>query len=359
MPLDMGNVRRLHLVADADADDTPVAVHHPSIDTPGVEGGADVGMALKAAREFRGLTTQDVADATRIRQGYIEALEDLRFDDLPSRPFTIGYVRAYAGLLGLDAEAAVARFKNDAPDNDAAELRAPVGVRRERDPRLALIFAGGLLVVGAILLWNVAQRAITKEEPPAQVAPAAASTQVQTHAGNNQVALGAPLPAPVESTTPEPYKTPGLDDAAANGGSVDAAKIAAKARAEADAKAGVVDPANQFVVGSQFKPKGQILGAAPAEASGVLIQARKAGALTVRRADGTIHMTRWLSTGDAYRAPATPGLILDVVEPNLFDVYYQGRLTGRLTSNQTAVSKLVPAAPVAAPVAPKPAAPKP
>lgn len=342
MPLDMGNVRRLHLVADADTEDAPVAVHHPSI-----EEGADIGMALKAARQFRGLTTQDVADATRIRQGYIEALEDLRFDDLPSRPFTIGYVRAYAGLLGLDAEAAVARFKNDAPDNDAAELRAPVGVRRERDPRLALIFAGGLLVVGAILLWNVGQRAIAKDEPPPQVAPAATTAQVQTHAANSQVALGAPLPAPVESTTPEPYKTPGLDDAAANGGSVDAANAAAKARAEAEAKAGIVDPANQVAVGSLFKPKGQMLGAAPAESSGVLIQARKAGALTVRRADGTIHMTRWLSAGDAYRAPNTPGLILDVVEPNLFDVYYNGRLTGRLTSNQTAVAKLVPAAPAA------------
>jgi cytoskeleton protein RodZ len=165
----------------------------------------------------------------------------MRLEDLPSRPFTIGYVRAYAGLLGLDGDAAVTRFKSDSPDENG-ELRAPVGVLRERDPRLALIFAGGLLVVGAILLWNVAQRAITKVEPPPQVASAAASTQVQAHASNNQVALGAPLPAPVESTTPEPYKTPGLDDAAANGGSVDAAHAAAKTRAEADAKAGVVDP---------------------------------------------------------------------------------------------------------------------
>lgn len=350
MPLDTGNVRRLHLVTDADVDDTPIAVAQPSLDE-----GADIGLALKAAREFRGLTTQDVADATRIRQSYIEAIEDMRLDDLPSRPFTIGYVRAYAGLLGLDAEAAVARFKTDSPD-EGAELRAPVGVRRERDPRLALIFAGGLLVVGAILLWNVAQRAITKEEPPPQVAPAAVSTQVQSHASNNQVALGSPLPAPVESTTPDPYKTPGLDDAAANGGSVDAANAASKARAVADAKAGVVDPASQFVVGSPFKLKGQVLGATPAEASGVLIQARKAGSLTVRRADGTIHMTRWLSAGDAYRAPRTPGLILDVVEPSLFEVYYNGRLTGHLTSNQTAVAKLIPPAPAAAPAvaAPKP-----
>lgn len=355
MPLDTGNVRRLHLVADVDTDDTPVAVVQPSLDE-----GADIGQALKAAREFRGLTTQDVADGTRVRQSYIEALEDMRIEDLPSRPFTIGYVRAYAGLLGLDAEAAVARFKNDAPD-DGVELREPVGVRRERDPRLALIFAGGLLVVGAILLWNVAQRAIAKDEPPPQVAPAATSTQIQAHASNSQVALGAPLPAPVESTTPDPYKTPGLDDAAANGGSVDAAKAAAKARAEAEAKAGI-DQAHPIVVGSLFKPKGEILGAPAAEASGVLIQAYKAGAMTVRRADGGIQMSRWLSAGDAYRAPRTPGLIIDVGEPALFEVYYNGRLTGRLTSNQTPVAKLIPAAPapaVSAPAAAKPAVPAP
>lgn len=353
MPLDMGNVRRLHLVADAEADDTPVAVAQPSLDQ-----GADIGLALKAAREFRGLTTQDVADATRIRQSYIEALEDMRLDDLPSRPFTIGYVRAYAGLLGLDGDAAVARFKNDAPD-EGGELRAPVGVRRERDPRLALIFAGGLLVVGAILLWNVAQRAMAKDEPPAQVASAAASTQVQAHASNTQVALGAPLPAPVESTTPEPYKTPGLDDAAANGGSVDAAHAAAKARDAADAKAGVVDPSAQFVLGGPFKPKGAVMGASPAESSGVILQARKAATLVVRGADGQVYFARALAAGEAYRAPRTPGLTADVSDPAVFEVYGNGVLTGRLQSSQTALNKLVPAAPAAAKPAAPVAAPKP
>jgi cytoskeleton protein RodZ len=351
MPLDMGNVRRLHLVSDADQDDTPVAVAQPSLDAHGLEGGADIGIALKAAREFRGMTTQDVADATRIRQGYIEALEDMRLDDLPSRPFTIGYVRAYATMMGLDGEAAVARFKTDAPD-DGVELREPIGVRRERDPRLALIFAGGVLVVGAILLWNVAQRAIAKDEPPAQVASAANATQVQTHAGNNQVALGAPLPAPVESTTPEPYKTPGLDDAAANGGSVDAAKAAVKARADTDVQAGVDAAALQARLGSPFKLKGAMLGAQPEEGMGVLVQARKPAALVVRLPNGSPFFTRWLSAGDTYRAPRTPGLILDVVEPSQFDVYYNGKLTGHLVSNQTAVGKLIPAAPPPVAVAP-------
>jgi hypothetical protein len=170
------------------------------------------------------------------------------------------------------------------------------------------------------------------------------------------VSLGAPLPAPVESTTPEPYKTPGLDDAAANGGSVDAAKAAAKAREEAEAKAG--EASQQARLGSPFKPRGQMLGATQAEASGVVLQARKATSLTVRGPDGAPVLTRWLSSGDAYRAPRTPGLTVDVVEPEAFDVYYGGVLTGRLTASQTALAKLIPPPPPAPkPVASAPAQP--
>lgn len=343
MPLDTGSVRHLHLVTDAEPEEGFVSVGQPSVDE-----GVDIGAALRAARMFRGLTTQDVADATRIRQSYIEALEDLRLEELPSRPFTIGYVRAYAQLLGLDGEAAVLRFKNDAPD-DGGELRAPVGVRRERDPRLALIFAGGILVVGAILLWNVAQRAMAKDAPSTQVAANAAPHASSGPSGS--VSLGAPLPAPVESTTPEPYKTPGLDDAAANGGSADAATAASKARASALAQAGgaVPDAAQIAALGSSFKPRGVIHGAAVNDASGVILQARKPATLVVRGADGSVFFARQLNAGEAYRAPRTGGLIADVSDPTLFDVYSNGALTGRLLSAQTALSKLLK------PVAPPPA----
>ena len=333
----MGDVERLHL-DEVEANPAPFAVADLVGEQPVQDQPADIGAALKAAREARGLSLQQVAEVTRIRQSYVEALEAMRLEALPSRPFTIGYVRAYAALLGMDVDAAVARFKADAPD-ESAELREPVGVRRERDPRLALIFAGGVLVVGAILLWNVAQRAIAKDAPPPQIAPPAASTQVQAHANNSQVALGAPLPAPVESTTPEPYKTPGLDDAAA------------KAREEAAARAGVVDPAHRIQVGAPFKPKGAILGAAPGEGSGVVLQARKAATLVVRGGDGQVHFARALAAGDAYRAPRTPGLVADVSDPMVFEVYYGGALVSRLPSASTALGKLVPA-PKVAPAAP-------
>lgn len=68
------------------------------------------GALLARAREARGLTLQDVADATRISVRYLEALEADRFADLPSIPFVKGYVRELARLLGLDAEAVVAGY---------------------------------------------------------------------------------------------------------------------------------------------------------------------------------------------------------------------------------------------------------
>ena len=48
MPLDTGTVGRLHLVADADVDDAPVAAYQPSLNE-----GSDLGVALKSARQFQ------------------------------------------------------------------------------------------------------------------------------------------------------------------------------------------------------------------------------------------------------------------------------------------------------------------
>jgi cytoskeletal protein RodZ len=355
MPLDTGRVPHLHLVADGDPEDSPMPAHQPSVDD-----GPDLGAALRAAREFRGLTLGDVADATRIRQSYIEAVEDMRLEELPSRPFTIGYVKSYAKLLGLDGDDAVARFKLDAPD-DNEPLRAPVGVRHERDPRLGLILVLGVLVVAAIVLWNVAQRAIAKDEPPALVAQSQASAAVSAPAAipvdptatPGSVSLGAPLPAPVESTTPEPYKTPGLDDAAANGGSADAVTAASKARA---AEAGATADAVQLVrVGTPFRAKGAVYGANPADASGVILQARKPASLAVHGAGESTYFARWMAAGEAFRAPRTAGLTADVSDPAAFDVYVNGALTTRLSAPQVALSKLA----VAPPAAPTPAAPAP
>lgn len=63
------------------------------------------GALLRAVRERRGLSLQEMADATRISARYLEAIELEDFDALPSSTFVRGYVREMSRQLGLDEAA--------------------------------------------------------------------------------------------------------------------------------------------------------------------------------------------------------------------------------------------------------------
>src|SRR4051794_39983789 len=108
MPLDTGAVTQ-NMLMSAGVDMSDVVENPNAL----MQSAASVGAALRATRQRLGRSLQDVSDATRIKRSYLEALEEMRLEDLPSRPFTIGYVRAYARSLGLDPEIAVERFKED------------------------------------------------------------------------------------------------------------------------------------------------------------------------------------------------------------------------------------------------------
>jgi len=330
MALDMGGVTALN--ADGSLrDEQPSMRPMPSLDY-----GTDIGAALKAIREHKGFSIAKVADVTRVRPAYLLALEDMRLEDLPSRPFTIGYIRAYAEAMGLDADAAVKRFRTDEPESDD-KLRAPIGVRPEKDPRMGVIIAGGVLIIAAIVSWNVAQRAITAKAPAHNAEIAETPQSVAASATPpGQVSLGAPLPAPVESTTPTPYITPGLADAVAAGGSADAASAAAKVRAAEAAACGLAPPVN---IGGPFKAEGRTWGSTQ-NASAVVLQARKGAGLGVRGADGAVYFARQLAMGEAYRVPAVPGVQLDVSDPQVVEVYVNGVLTGHLPATVTPLSKI-------------------
>jgi cytoskeleton protein RodZ len=329
MALDTGGVTSLYRTGEYDPSSD--GGRH---DAPTLHDGHDVGAALKAIRQFHGVTLQDLADATRIRQTYLAALEDMRLDELPSRPFAIGYVKAYARHLGLDVDEAVERFRGDNPEHDEG-LRAPIGVRKERDPRLALIIIAGILIGAAILLWNVAQRAITEKAPSQAVVAEAPGVGPPTDFGG-PIEVGPSTPPPVESTTPDAYVTPGM----ANNG--DGSETAAKA-AEA--------PVMSLPIGADFKPEGQVYGA-PAGAT-VVIKARRNGTFEVKGPDGSNYFTRVLQQGEAYRVPALKGLTVTVSDPALFQVFVGGRYTGPLPALVTQTGKLAEQAP--APVSAMPA----
>ena len=138
---------------------------------PLLEAGANIGQALRSLREAAGLSLADIADKTCVRRAYLQALEEMNIDQLPSRPFAVGYVKAYAEALGVSGDLAVRQFRKDAPSPDEA-LKAPVGVRKERDPRLSWLAGACAVVATAVVIWNLAQHAVAHDGGPTPPVPA-------------------------------------------------------------------------------------------------------------------------------------------------------------------------------------------
>ena len=143
--------------------------------TPNLHAGADLGQALQAIREHQGLTLEAMAGVTRVRRAYLADIEAMRLERLPSRPFTIGYIRAYAEALGQSGDAAVERFKAEEPDFDEP-LQAPVGLADIGDPRVAAIIASVIVLLASIIIWNIAQRTVNAGAPPPPTAFTTAPT---------------------------------------------------------------------------------------------------------------------------------------------------------------------------------------
>ena len=61
-----------------------------------------VGDRLKAAREAKKLSLEDIADQTRIPLRHLQNLEAGDWSALPAPTYTIGFAKSYASAVGLD-----------------------------------------------------------------------------------------------------------------------------------------------------------------------------------------------------------------------------------------------------------------
>ena len=292
---------------------------------PSLEDAATLGEALRGARLVSGLSMAQLSTATRVHPRYLTALEQGEFAVLPSRIFSIGYVRAYAAALGLDELTAVERFKQEFPEK-AVGLQAPTGTAvqqmRRSSPKILAVVAGLLLVV---IGWNIYQR-VTRIEPPHPSDLAATPKDWSREAdlaARTALSLGAPKDAPPDQTTPALYVTPGLEEALTG--------LPAGSDHALNTPTAPVQKA--------FNPRGAIYGA-PATQGQVILQARRPASLVIRQGDGRIHFARQLAAGEAWRAP--PGLVatIDVSAPDAFDIYMNGEHNGALSGNQTSLGSL-------------------
>jgi len=190
------------------------------------------------------------------------------------------------------------------------------------------------MIVAAIFLWNIGRRAMMDEAPAPPAASELAAARALAAAKPAPIILGPPLPAPVESTTPAIYETPGLAEAVPT----------ADGRLTLEGKPKPLDQASDPPPAAQlpatFVRKGAVYGAPAGESSLVTVQALKSALLMVRGVDGSLYFARQLAPGEAFRAPQVGGLTFNVTDPNAFQVFVGGQSKGVLPATQASVSGL-------------------
>jgi len=142
------------------------------------------GETLRRERERQGISLDTVAEATKIRKHYLNALEQEDFDVLPPRVYATGFVATYARYLKLDAEAVVEQFKSLAYFNkiEPAPVLAPKRTKRALKIPIQNIIAAAMFLLIALWVGNlvsayIAQRGIAG--PPSVQQPAVVNPPVE------------------------------------------------------------------------------------------------------------------------------------------------------------------------------------
>lgn len=119
---------------------------------------ATVGKILRAKREEKHLTLEEVSAKTKVNQKFLQAIENEEFDLLPPFSFAVGLVKLFAGAVGLDEGAIAAQFKREtghapeSPRTNPEENVSAGGLNRRIIP--AWVYLAIIAVIVIILMGS-------------------------------------------------------------------------------------------------------------------------------------------------------------------------------------------------------------
>ncbi|MCH8815208.1 MAG: helix-turn-helix domain-containing protein [Chloroflexi bacterium] len=154
-----------------------------------------LGEILRSARQTKGITIEDAERVTRIPKKYLEALEVENYSILPAPVYARGFLRSYAGYLGLDAQELLPFFPVGHVEEPKLEPLPEV-----RQPRtwnmnsvIAMVVVVSLIAI-VVLLYSVGR---DDTSPSFQrVGTAANDTTPDVITGNDGIPVGPDLAIP-------------------------------------------------------------------------------------------------------------------------------------------------------------------
>ena len=171
---------------------------------------SSVGERLKAAREKKKLSLEDIADQTRIPLRHLQNLEAGDWSNLPAPTYTIGFAKSYASAVDLDrteigedlrAEMGGQRFETGSP-----EVFEPADPARTMPKWLVLSAIGAIALLIIVMTWlnNRSLEPEVVEEPAAEVTATAPATQPAPGPAQPAQPPAGPATGPVVLTATEP-----------------------------------------------------------------------------------------------------------------------------------------------------------
>ena len=162
-----------------------------------------IGEALTRARQEAGLSTQQVADRTRIRRTLVEAIEHDDFSMCGGDVYARGHITTLARTIGVDPAPLLAEFAQDhqPPASSAAavfELETSSRAER-RGPNWSAAMGVALAVVVAVVGFQVATN---RSDAPVEARPsesAPADAPAPTEEPGAPAATPTPTPSPTDA----------------------------------------------------------------------------------------------------------------------------------------------------------------
>jgi len=170
---------------------------------------SSVGERLKAAREEKKLSLEDIADQTRIPLRHLQNLEAGDWSNLPAPTYTIGFAKSYASAVDLDrteiGEDLRAEMGGQRFESGSTEVFEPADPARTMPKWLVLSAIGAIVLLVVIMTW-LNNRSLEPEatEAPAPEVAATAPAQDVPAAGQPALQPAQPANGPVVLTATEP-----------------------------------------------------------------------------------------------------------------------------------------------------------
>lgn len=136
------------IIQKAKGDLTPANTQHKT------ETRKTIGEILCSFREKQGKSIEDIAKHLNISARYIRAIESMDISMLPERVYTLGFVRSYAHLLGIDPQKSVDHFKKEIyEDLPGKKLYTPEPLADFSRPSIKLIIVCVCVLLALGMLW--------------------------------------------------------------------------------------------------------------------------------------------------------------------------------------------------------------